>query len=582
MTKTNSERSDHRPKGGKRKLALHWKIIIALVLGIIWSMIAGGFFGGMKEGKLSDIKKAPYQDTLTGIQLTDVTGIVDFTEDDPASIKVFDGTGRAVSIIDRGWVDMEDRSAGAFVKTRVSTPDDAAEFSYAYKGGFLNWMTSSTSNWVSPWGEIFIRLLKFIAIPLVLFSVIVGVASLSDMSKLGRLGGKTLGIYLVTTVLAVSIGLTLVNTVGPGIGLDKQTANKYRIDYELWARENGKEIYGKDRLTDDPNMQALVAQVKYERASNPVDVSKYELKKESSTGKGPLNALVEIIPNNIITSLGESAMLQVIFFAIFFGLVMGMLPRENMAGVSSFVNGANDIFVKMVDIIMRWAPFFVFCLMAGLMTKMAGTPQEMADIFILLGKYTLTVLAGLVIMIFIIYPLVMLLIARRKITYRGFFRRISPAQFLAFSTSSSAATLPVTIECVEDRIGVKKKISSFVLPIGATVNMDGTSLYQAVAAVFLAQMHGVDLSVGHQVTIIAMATLASIGSAAVPSAGVVMLMIVLESVDLNPAWIAIILPVDRILDMCRTVVNVTGDATVATVVAKTENELDVPDLDTLE
>ncbi|MBL4705206.1 MAG: dicarboxylate/amino acid:cation symporter, partial [Flavobacteriales bacterium] len=367
-----------------------------------------------------------------------------------------------------------------------------------------------------------------------------------------------------------------------GKGLPEYSMNKSRINYELWATENGKEILGDQDLLNDPAHQVLVAQVKSERSTNPVDVSSFEKKKSSSTGKGPLNALVEVVPKNIFVSLGEAAMLQVIFFAIFFGIVMGMLPKEKMKGVDSFVQGANDIFVKMVDIIMKWAPFFVFCLMAGLMTKMASTPQEMAAIFILLGKYTLTVLAGLMIMVFGIYPITMLLVTKKKLTYAGFFRRISPAQFLAFSTSSSAATLPVTIECVEDRIGVNKKISSFVLPIGATVNMDGTSLYQAVAAIFLAQMHGIDLSIGHQITIMGMATLASIGSAAVPSAGIVMLMIVLESIGLNPAWIAIILPIDRILDMCRTVVNVTGDATVATIIAKSENELDVPELDTLE
>jgi Na+/H+-dicarboxylate symporter len=311
-------------------------------------------------------------------------------------------------------------------------------------------------------------------------------------------------------------------------------------------------------------------------------VSKYQEKKESSTGKGPLNALVEMVPSNIIGSLGEAKMLQVIFFAIFFGLVMAQLPTDRMKGVSDFCNGANEIFVKMVDIIMKAAPFFVFCLMAGLMTKMAGTPQEMASIFKSLGWYSITVLTGLFLMIFVFYPMVMLVIVKKKMTYSGFFRRISPAQFLAFSTSSSAATLPVTIECVEDRIGVDNKIASFVLPIGATVNMDGTSLYQAVAAIFLAQMHGIDISIGMQITIMGMATLASIGSAAVPSAGLVMLMIVLESVGLNPAWIAIIMPIDRILDMCRTVVNVTGDATVATIIASTEGELNVVNDDQLE
>jgi len=570
---------------GKKKMALHWKIIIALVLGIVWSMVAGGFFGGMVEGNVTTdiVQSVPYVDTSGATtDLVDATISIPFSLDDPSSIKMFSANGSPVPVLEQDWVDTKHHEKGAFLTCRIAKSDDITAYSYAYKGGGLNLMTDFTGDWVSPWGEIFIRLLKFIAIPLVLFSIIVGVSSLADMSKLGKLGGKTLGMYLITTVLAVSLGLVLVNAIAPGKGLPEYSMNKSRIDYELWAKENDKEILGDQDLVNEPAHQVLVAQVKSERSNNPVDVSSFEKKKSASTGKGPLNALVEVVPKNIFVSLGEAAMLQVIFFAIFFGLVMGMLPSDRMRGVDSFVQGANDIFVKMVDIIMKWAPFFVFCLMAGLMTKMASTPQEMAAIFILLGKYTLTVLLGLFIMIFGIYPITMLLITKKKLTYRGFFQRISPAQFLAFSTSSSAATLPVTIECVEDRIGVKKKISSFVLPIGATVNMDGTSLYQAVAAIFLAQMHGIDLTIGHQVTIMGMATLASIGSAAVPSAGIVMLMIVLESIGLNPAWIAIILPIDRILDMCRTVVNVTGDATVATIIAKSEGELEVPPLDDLE
>ena len=198
--------------------------------------------------------------------------------------------------------------------------------------------------------------------------------------------------------------------------------------------------------------------------------------------------------------------------------------------------------------------------------------RDSINIFYGLGAYSLTVLAGLLFMIFLFYPGLMRAVVK-KISYSQFFRKISPAQFLAFSTSSSAATLPVTMECVEENIGVSRNVTSFVLPIGATVNMDGTSLYQAVAVIFLAQMHMVDLDIAQQLTIILTATLASIGSAAVPSAGLVMLIIVLQSVQLNPLWIAIIFPVDRILDMCRTVVNVTGDATVSTIIAKSENEL---------
>jgi Na+/H+-dicarboxylate symporter len=237
------------------------------------------------------------------------------------------------------------------------------------------------------------------------------------------------------------------------------------------------------------------------------------------------------------------------------------------------MDSAMEVFLKMVDLVMQAAPFFVFALLAGVVSRMAGDDiGKVYEIFKGLSWYSLTVFIGLMLMIFIVYPLLMKLFVK-IIPYKGFFKAMAPAQTLAFSTSSSAATLPVTMECVEENLGVDKKITSFVLPIGATVNMDGTCLYQAVAVVFLAQLHMIDLTMGQQLTIVLTATLASIGSAAVPSAGLVMLIIVLESVGLNPAWIAIIFPVDRILDMFRTVVNVTGDATVSTIIAKGEGML---------
>jgi Na+/H+-dicarboxylate symporter len=263
-------------------------------------------------------------------------------------------------------------------------------------------------------------------------------------------------------------------------------------------------------------------------------------------------------------------MLQIIFFAIFFGLASLYIPEKEGKIVKEFIHAINEVFLKMIDFIMLLAPYFVFALMAGVLTSIAGDDfSAMLAVFEKLIYYCIVVLLGLLAMIFIFYPLLLKLFTK-DFNYKEFFKNIAPAQSLAFSTSSSAATLPVTLEVVEENLKVSKKVSSFVLPIGATVNMDGTSLYQAVAAIFLAQFHMIDLSLGQQLTIIATATLASIGSAAVPSAGLVMLMIVLTSVGLNPAWIAIILPVDRLLDMVRTTVNVTGDATIATLVDKTE------------
>lgn len=267
-------------------------------------------------------------------------------------------------------------------------------------------------------------------------------------------------------------------------------------------------------------------------------------------------------------------MLQVIFFALFFGICLLFIPNEKSQPVLTFVESINAVFLKMVDLVMQAAPFFVFALLAGVVSKMAGDDiGKVVEIFKGLSWYTLCVVIGLFMMIFVIYPLILKVFVK-KISYKGFFKAMSPAQTLAFSTSSSAATLPVTMECVEQNLGVNKKISSFVLPIGATVNMDGTSLYQAIAVVFLAQLHMIDLTAGQQFTIVITTTLASIGTAAVPSAGLVMLIIVMNSVGLNPAWIAIIFPVDRILDMIRTVVNVTGDATVCTIIADGEKMLD--------
>jgi Na+/H+-dicarboxylate symporter len=283
---------------------------------------------------------------------------------------------------------------------------------------------------------------------------------------------------------------------------------------------------------------------------------------------GPLQFLVDIVPNNIVSATSNNRnMLQVIFFAILFGVSMVMLPKENTKYVKGFFDGVNDIILKIVDIIMLSAPYGVFALLGGLVVDFGGS----LDLFQALGIYSLTVVIGLLLMILLVYPLFLKIFT--KLNYFDFFKGIAPAQMLAFSTSSSAATLPVTMERCEEHLGVSKDVSSFVLPLGATINMDGTSLYQAVAAVFIAQAFGYDLELSQQLTIVLTATLASIGAAAVPGAGMVMLVIVLSSIGIDPEGIALIFAVDRILDMLRTVVNVTGDATVASVVAASEGEL---------
>lgn len=460
---------------------------------------------------------------------------------------------------------------------------------WAVASSLFGW-TSFTMDWIKPFGDIFIKVLKMIAVPLVLFSVITGINSLGGGAALGRLGAKTLGFYLVTTVFAISVGLFLVNTIRPGdwVGKDNQIVN--RMKYELWAEENHVVIKDDQHFLTDPSYGDYLdsAQVALQSEVSTISTdeklqSAFEAAQQQKD-KGPLDFLTSMVPDNLFGALVEPEMLQVIFFAILFGLVMISLPKDKTTTMYGFVDSANEIFIKMVDLVMKFAPFFVFCLMAGAMAKLAGDDLgAMLNTFKALGIYSLTVVVGLIFMAFVIYPCV---IAYRiqKVSnmsfgksYAYFMKGIRPAQLLAFSTSSSAATLPVTIECVNDNIGVEEEISSFVLPIGATVNMDGTSLYQAVAVVFLAQFHMIDLDFAQQMTIVLTATLASIGSAAVPSAGLIMLILVLTSVGLNPAWIAIIFPIDRILDMCRTVVNVTGDATVSTLVAQTENKLSIVD-----
>lgn len=444
---------------------------------------------------------------------------------------------------------------------------------WALLSGQLGW-NRFTLNWIDPFGTIFINCLKFIAIPMVLFSIITGVASLGAETKLGRMGFKTLGLYLVTTVFAVSIGLTLVNVFQPGVVRNEAQRLENRIDYELWAKEMGIAVKdGRHELqTASPEVvAAVVAKRNAQESSAEYDeVAKKNEEAQKTQNSGPLQPLVDMVPSNLMVALSDgSLMLQVIFFAIFFGISMRMLPDEKTRTVSHFFEGMNEVFIKMVHIVMRAAPFFVFCLMAGVLVKKAGSPEQLMKILFDLGYYSLVVLLGLMLLLFIFYPLLLLLFGV-KINLITFFKAMSPAQVLAFSTSSSAATLPVTIDCVENNLKVPKKVSDLVLPIGATVNMDGTSLYQAVAVIFLAQYHDVDLSLYQQIGIIGTATLASIGAAAVPGAGLIMLMIVLTSVGLNPMWVALILPVDRLLDMCRTVVNVTSDATVASIVAKSE------------
>jgi len=398
--------------------------------------------------------------------------------------------------------------------------------------------------WIDPFGQIFIKLLKLLAVPLVLFSIIKGVAGLSDITKLGRIGLKTLGFYVCTTLIAVSTGLFLVNTIQPGTKFSPEEKAALEENIKVFQGENGDaKVQGKK--TDAVKMK----------------------------DGGIMRFFVDMVPDNLFSALSNNRlMLQIIFFAIFFGISLALIDKQKAKPVMAVVDGINEVILRMIELVMQAAPFFVFCLMAGILAKMAqDKPELMWSILRGLSWFAATALIGLLFFIFGVYPLIQKLFVR-KFGYMEFFRKISPAQLFAFSTSSSAATLPVTMEVVRDNLKVSEDTTSFVLPIGATVNMDGTSLYQAVCAVFLAQFFGHDLSFSDQITIVGTATLASIGAPAVPSAGLVMLILVLESVGMNPAWIALIFPIDRPLDMVRTVVNVTGDATAATIIAKSEGE----------
>ena len=447
---------------------------------------------------------------------------------------------------------------------------------YAWMSITFGW-NDFTIDYIKPFGDIFINVLKLIAVPLVLFSIISGVSSLGDPAKLGRLGVKTVVTYLLTTMTAVMVGLLLVNLFQPGARVSDDLLESNRIRYELWRDANGIEVLDDINLLNEPRLQNKVEDITGEQVQMNDWVMDKLTKAERTKASGPLQPLVDVVPTNIFRALADMSMLQIIFFAVFFGIVLVGMPKETASPLIRAVEALNEVFVQMVWIVMKAMPIFVFALMAGQIVNAAGSDPEMfRQLLEYLLQYSIVVVLGLAFMVFLFYPSLVALIVR-KLGYRRFMSGMRDAQITAFSTSSSVATLPVTMDCVRNRIGVSERTTSFVLPIGATVNMDGTSLYQAVAVVSLAQFHMVDLSLAQQAVIVLTATLASIGAAAVPSAGLVLMIIVLESVGLNPAWIALIFPVDRILDMCRTVVNVTGDGAVSTLIANSEGELDVPE-----
>lgn len=403
---------------------------------------------------------------------------------------------------------------------------------------YIDWGKDFVTDWISPFGTIFIKLLKLIAVPLILASLIKGISDLKDISKFRNMGLRTIGIYVATTTVAVILGLVLVNVIKPGDGISEDTISKLT---ETYANDKG-------------------VMMKLEQASQ---------QQESA----PLKFLEDMVPDNAFAALGNNQlMLQVIFFTIFMGISMLLIGEERAKPLKKIFDSLNDVVLKMVDLIMLAAPVAVFALLANVVVSSSDP-----EILFALLKYAGVIVFGLLLMI-VFYCILVAVFAKKNPLW--FLKQISPAQLLAFSTSSSAATLPVTMERVEEHVGVDKEVSSFVLPVGATINMDGTSLYQGVAAVFIAQALSFDLPLQAQLIIVLTALLASIGTAAVPGAGMVMLVIVLESVgfpaDKYAVGLALIFAVDRPLDMLRTVVNITGDATVSTVVASSLGKLHDP------
>lgn len=380
---------------------------------------------------------------------------------------------------------------------------------------------------IEPAGTAWIRLITMVVIPLVVASLVVGTATIGDITKLGRIGGKTMAFYLTTTAIAVSIGLLVSNLISPGSHMDPAALESLRSTY----------------LTEGASRVEIAQQA-----------------------PGLVEVLLEMIPRNPVQAMASGDMLPIIFFAIFFGAAMSVLPERRKAPLVGVFEGVNDAAMVMIHWIMKLAPYAVFALIGAVIARFG------ADVLGSLLVYMLTVLGGLALHLTLTYPAALRFLAHVKPL--AFFRRIREVPLIAFSTSSSNATLPVTMEVAEEKLGVSKEVSSFVLPLGATINMDGTALYQAVATMFIAQVLVGDISLVAQLGIVLTATLASIGAAGVPSAGIIILIVVLQQAlppGVDPAiGIALILGVDRILDMCRTAVNVTGDLTAATVISRSE------------
>ena len=498
------------------KLALHWRILIGLVAGLVVGVIVNIAWDGS---------------TWAALGVDHPAAFLEPHENEGATVPVLpEGVGR-VSELDpsnKALAKKRPYHLTAEQIERYGLETVAANEGAGFGAKAARFMGSLTQ-FV---GDLFIRALRFIAVPLVLFSLVVGASSLNDLVKLGRIGGKTVLIYLCTTAIAISVGLLLANIVRPGKFVPEETREMFAAEYS---------------------------------AGGQAGLSKAAEQK----GVTGWDQALDLIPPNPFSAIANTQMLQIVITALILGIGLTLISREKAAPIIKICDGMTEVVIKLVNVGMLLAPYAVFALIVRVAATMGF------DVLSALVVYTLTVLSGLAIMMTVVYPSVMRAFA--KIGYRRFFKGAAPAQLFAFSSSSSAATLPITMECAEERIGVSEEVSSFVLPLGATVNMDGTALYQGVAAIFIAQIYNFDLTLFDQLTIILTATLASIGTAAVPSAGLIMLVIVLQQLkmpeEIIAGGVAILFSVDRLVDMCRTSCNVTGDLMVATVVAASEKEL---------
>ena len=476
-------------------MKLHWKIIIGIIIGLCYAIVITS---------VSD----SFQDLNSNGVWDDSESFIDSNDNDQFD----DGEEFTDSNKNKKWDIAENFTDG----------DGNGQFD----GGYILF----TNNWIEPFGKIFLNLITLFAIPLILVSLIKGICSISDISRLSKMGIKTLAIYITTTIISVSIGLLLVNTFKPGANLSNK---EYSESYQ-------QHVDSKKENVD-------------------------EAKK-----RGPLQPLVDIVPNNIFDSASSNKkMLQIVFISILIGIGLLSIPKDQSAPILRVVDILNELLFTLIGFVMKFAPIGAFALIASSIVQFTTSQGVQLGVMLQsIAGYFFLVVVGLAIHTFIIYPLIIKFIAKKSIT--DFFKGISRAQLLAFSTSSSAATLPVTMNCCEENLKVKKEVSSFVLPIGSTVNMDGTALYQSIAAVFIAQALGVDLTFYNQISIMIMTVIASIGTAAVPSAGIVMLIIILDSIGIGGAGVALIIGVDRILDMLRTTTNVTGDAAVTLTINEIE------------